>query len=46
VTTRGARQTRATTVTIAARGAFSEPASRAELIALIGARDPQGGERA
>jgi GTP cyclohydrolase I len=46
VTTRGARQTRATTVTIAARGVFSEPASRAELIALIGARDPQGGERA
>ncbi|QNE36786.1 GTP cyclohydrolase I FolE [Leifsonia shinshuensis] len=36
VTTRGARQTRATTVTIAARGAFSDPASRAELIALIG----------
>ncbi|WP_295127069.1 GTP cyclohydrolase I FolE [uncultured Leifsonia sp.] len=36
VTTRGARQTAATTVTIAARGAFTEPASRAELIALIG----------
>lgn len=36
VTTRGARQTDATTVTIAARGAFTEPASRAELIALIG----------
>jgi GTP cyclohydrolase I len=36
VTTRGARQTAATTVTIAARGAFAEPASRAELIALIG----------
>jgi GTP cyclohydrolase I len=36
VTTRGARQTDATTVTIAARGAFTEPAARAELIALIG----------
>ncbi len=36
VTTRGARQTAATTVTIAARGAFTEPAARAELIALIG----------
>lgn len=36
VTTRGARQTDATTVTIAARGAFTEPAARAELITLIG----------
>lgn len=36
VTTRGARQTEVTTVTIAARGAFTEPAARAELIALIG----------
>ena len=37
VTMRGARQTDASTVTIAARGEFSEPAARAELIALIGA---------
>ncbi len=36
VTTRGARQTAATTVTIAARGAFTEPTARAELITLIG----------
>ncbi|GAA1440677.1 GTP cyclohydrolase I FolE [Leifsonia poae] len=36
VTTRGARQTDSTTVTIASRGAFTEPAARAELIALIG----------
>jgi GTP cyclohydrolase IA len=36
VTTRGARQTDSTTVTVAARGAYADPASRAELIALIG----------
>ncbi|NUU07235.1 GTP cyclohydrolase I FolE [Leifsonia sp. C5G2] len=36
VTTRGARQTRSTTVTVAARGAYTDPAARAELIALIG----------
>jgi GTP cyclohydrolase IA len=36
VTTRGPRQTGATTVTVAARGAYREPAARAELIALIG----------
>lgn len=36
VTTRGARQTESTTVTVAARGAYAEPAARAELIALIG----------
>ncbi len=36
VTTRGARQTASTTVTMAARGAFTEPAARAELVALIG----------
>jgi GTP cyclohydrolase I len=36
VTTRGARQTDSTTVTIASRGTLSEPAARAELIALIG----------
>lgn len=36
VTTRGARQTQSTTVTMAARGAFADPAARAELVALIG----------
>ncbi|WP_348788921.1 GTP cyclohydrolase I FolE [Leifsonia sp. NPDC080035] len=36
VTTRGARQTNATTVTIAARGAFADPVARAELVTLIG----------
>ena len=35
VTMRGGRQTEATTVTIAARGALAEPAARAELVALI-----------
>ena len=38
VTTRGARQTGSTTVTLAARGAFTDPAARSELIALIGGR--------
>jgi GTP cyclohydrolase IA len=36
VTTRGPRQTASTTVTVAARGAYTEPAARAELMALIG----------
>ncbi|SEI14746.1 MULTISPECIES: GTP cyclohydrolase I FolE [unclassified Leifsonia] len=36
VTTRGARQTGSTTVTVTARGAYTEPAARAELMALIG----------
>ena len=36
VTTRGARQERSSTVTIASRGALSQPAARAEIIALIG----------
>ncbi|WP_022901112.1 GTP cyclohydrolase I [Humibacter albus] len=36
VTTRGARQTDASTVTIASRGELSDPVTRAELIALIG----------
>lgn len=36
VTTRGARQTRSSTVTVAARGAYRDPSARAELIALIG----------
>jgi GTP cyclohydrolase IA len=37
VTMRGERQSDASTVTIAARGELSEPAARAELIALLGA---------
>ena len=37
VTMRGDRQPDASTVTIAARGELSEPAARAELIALLGA---------
>ena len=37
VTTRGPRQTRSSTVTIASRGALAAPAARAEIIALIGA---------
>lgn len=36
VTMRGGRQTDASTVTIAARGDYAEPAARAELITLIG----------
>ncbi|WP_404430538.1 GTP cyclohydrolase I [Microbacterium lacus] len=36
VTMRGARQTDASTLTIAARGELAEPAARAELIALLG----------
>jgi len=36
-TMRSGRQTDASTVTIAARGEFTEPAARAELITLIGA---------
>jgi GTP cyclohydrolase IA len=39
VTTRGARQERSSTITIASRGALAEPAARAEIIALIGARE-------
>lgn len=37
VTTRGPRQTGSTTVTLASRGVLSEPAARAEAVALIGA---------
>jgi GTP cyclohydrolase I len=37
VTMRGGQQADASTVTIAARGEFTEPAARAELIMLIGA---------
>lgn len=39
VTSRGRRQERSSTVTIASRGALAEPAARAEIIALIGSRD-------
>lgn len=39
VTARGARQARSTTVTMATRGSLSDPTARAELMALIGARD-------
>ena len=39
VTTRGPRQTRSSTVTIASRGALAAPAARAEIIALIGAAE-------
>lgn len=37
VTMRGGRQPEASTLTIAARGEYTDPAARAELIALIGA---------
>lgn len=37
VTTRGARQERSSTITIASRGALADPIARAEIIALIGA---------
>lgn len=36
VTTRGARQTGSSTVTIASRGRLSDPVARAEIMALIG----------
>ncbi|MFE5671027.1 GTP cyclohydrolase I [Agromyces sp. NPDC056523] len=36
VTTRGVRQEHSSTVTVASRGALTEPAARAEVIALIG----------
>lgn len=39
VTMRGARQSDAATVTIAARGDLAEPAARAELMMLLGATD-------
>ncbi|MFD4421869.1 GTP cyclohydrolase I [Agromyces sp. NPDC058484] len=38
VTTRGPRQERSSTITIASRGTLAEPTARAEIIALIGAR--------
>ncbi|MDT0156161.1 GTP cyclohydrolase I [Microbacterium sp. ARD32] len=40
VTLRGGRQPSASTVTVAARGEYTEPLARAELIALIGASIP------
>ena len=39
VTTRGSRQERSSTITIASRGALAEPAARTEIIALIGAAE-------
>lgn len=36
VTTRGARQTQSSTVTVASRGVLADPAGRAEAMALIG----------
>ena len=42
VTMRGGRQSDASTVTIAARGELTEPAARAELIALLGPSRPSG----
>ncbi len=42
VTMRGGRQPSASTLTIAARGEFTDPAARAELIALIGASSRPG----
>lgn len=38
VTTRGPRQERSSTITIASRGALADPAARAEIISLIGVR--------
>lgn len=38
VTMRGGRQPESSTLTVAARGEYTEPAARAELITLIGAR--------
>ena len=38
LTMRGERQPDASTVTIAARGALAEPAARAEVVLLLGAR--------
>ncbi|MDR6866561.1 GTP cyclohydrolase I [Microbacterium resistens] len=45
VTMRGGRQPEATTLTIAARGEYLDPAARAELIALIGGVPDPGRER-
>ncbi len=39
VTTRGPRQTGSSTVTMATRGAYTDPVARAEIIALIGAAE-------
>lgn len=43
VTMRGGRQSEASTLTIAARGDYSEPIARQELIALIGSLRPAQG---
>jgi len=39
VTTRGSRQERSSTITIASRGALADPVARAEIMALIGSSD-------
>ncbi|WP_286345107.1 GTP cyclohydrolase I [Frondihabitans sucicola] len=46
VTSRGSRQTHSSTVTIASRGVLSEPAGRAEAIALIAPSASRGGAEA
>ena len=40
VASRGTRQTRSSTVTLASRGVFSDPVARAEVMALIGSGHP------
>lgn len=45
VTMRGGRQSEASTLAIAARGAFTDPTARAELITLIGHPAAGGGAR-
>ncbi len=43
VTSRGARQAKSTTVTMATRGILSDPVERAEILALVGAGNHQHG---
>ncbi|MBP3977387.1 GTP cyclohydrolase I [Microbacterium sp. BLY] len=43
VTMRGGRQTEASTLTIAARGVYTDPVARAELVTLIGMAVPGAG---
>jgi GTP cyclohydrolase I len=45
VTSRGVRQAKSTTVTMATRGTLSDPVERAELIALIGGVGSSGNHR-
>lgn len=46
VTMRGGRQPEASTLTVAARGVYTEPVARAEIITLIGPSTGSGTERA